>query len=103
MVLVFAVHSASPPPPLVSQDKKGNWYMEQKGAEVEKRYAGKASANDLRSNIALCGVQAYLKVSGIPSQRPSRQPPFDGAPCSGSPLVLMPVPSQPHSLKVSSV
>jgi len=44
------------------QDKKGQWYMVQKGDEGKKRYAGTANVGDLRSNIALCGVQAYLKM-----------------------------------------
>ena len=46
------------------QDARGQWYMVEKGAPTEQgvRYAGTANKGDLRSNIALCGVHAYLKM-----------------------------------------
>jgi len=47
------------------QDAKGAWYMievGETGSEDGIRYAGTANAGDMRSSVALCGVQAYFKM-----------------------------------------
>ena len=46
------------------QDAKGAWYMievGETGSEDGIRYAGTANAGDMRSSVALCGVQACCK------------------------------------------
>lgn len=44
------------------QDEAGRWYAADGDGQGNVRYSGEATKGDLRSNIALVGVQAYFKM-----------------------------------------